>query len=234
MKFVVDQKIFEKFPGLTIGVLVAKNVDNSGAAQEIQTDLKKAGEEIRSKYSTETLSQLPKIDCWRKAYAAFGGKPKENRSSVENLHRMVLQGKELRPISPLVDAYNLVSLKHMLPLGGEDLDKVTGDIQLTFAGESEPSVMLLGDREARPPHAGEVIYKDDVSAICRRFNWREADRTKLMSETKNCVLVVEGLPPSTAKEVESAVLELKELVQTFCKGDLAYAILDEKNKEMEL
>ena len=234
MKFKIDHKIFEKFPGLTIGVVICKNLNNSGIQEEIQKEIREQENSIRLKYNTETLSQTPKIDIWRKTYSAFGAKPKENKSSVENLYRLVLQRVNLRHINKLVDIYNFISLKHMVPVGGEDINKIEGDVILTFAEPNEPAVLLLGDKESRPPHAGEVIYKDNISAICRRWNWREADRTKFTEETKNCFLVLEGLLPVTKEEIENATEELKELVQKFCGGSITYQILDEKHFETDL
>ncbi len=233
MKFRIDERIFEKFDGLVVGVVVAKGINNAGASEEILNSIKEQGNEIRAKYNTEALSQHPKIDVWRKAYSAFGAKPKENRSSVESLYRMVLKGAELRHINKLVDIYNFISLKHVLPAGGEDIERTNGDIVLAFAGPNEPPVLLLGDKEPRPPHEGEVIYKDDISAICRRWNWREADRTKLTEETKKCVLVIEGLPPAGKAEIESAMNELKDMVRRFCGGETAYFILDKEHPEIE-
>src|SRR3989338_2135618 len=234
MKFKIEHKIFEKFPSLSIGIIVCKNLDNFGNQEELQREIRVQENNIRQKYNTETLSQTPKIDVWRKAYSAFGAKPKENKSSVENLYRMVLQGVNLRHINKLVDIYNFISLKHMVPVGGEDADKIQGDVILTFAEPNEPAVLLLGDKEPRPPHAGEVIYKDDISAICRRWNWREADRTKFTEETKNCFLVIEGLMPVAKQGIEDATKELKELVQKFCGGSITYQILDDKHFETDL
>jgi lysyl-tRNA synthetase class 2 len=234
MKFKIDHKIFEKFPGLTTGVVICKNLNNSGTQEEVQKEIREQENNIKAKYNTETLSQTPKIDVWRKTYSAFGAKPKENKSSVENLYRLVLQGVNLRHINKLVDIYNFISLKHMVPVGGEDIDKIRGDVILTFAEPNEPAVLLLGDKEPRPPHAGEVIYKDNISAICRRWNWREADRTKFTEETKNCFLVIEGLLPVTKQEIEDATKELRKLVQKFCGGNIAYQILDDKHFEIDL
>lgn len=111
MKFKIDHKIFEKFPSLTIGVVICKNLDNSGKQEEVQKEIREQENHIRAKYNTETLSQTPKIDVWRKTYSAFGAKPRENKSSVENLYRLVLQGVNLRHINKLVDIYNFISLK---------------------------------------------------------------------------------------------------------------------------
>jgi len=234
MKLRIDDAIFKKFPGLEIGAVAAKGVGNSGADEGIMARMREEEQRIRADFNPETLSQHPRIDAWRKAYSAFGGKPKENRSSVENLYRLVLKGGSVRHISKLVDIYNYVSLKHMLPVGGEDLGRVKGDIVLCFAVADGPPVLLLGEKEPRPPHGGEVIYKDDVSAICRRWNWKEADRTKLTEETRDCVLVIEGLPPVKREEVEAAAKELGELVRKVCGGEVNGAVLSESRPEIEL
>ncbi len=139
MQFTIDNLIFEKFLGLHIGVAVAKGVKNTGGPlAEVEGKLRGEEERIRANYQAETLPQDPKIGVWRKAYTAFGAKPKEHKSSVENLYRLVLGGGSLRHINNLVDVYNFVSLKHMLPVGGEDIDAVQGDVALTFAGANEP------------------------------------------------------------------------------------------------
>ena len=233
MKFIIDKTIFEKFPDLNIGVIIAKGINNSEGNDEIVKSIRAEEFEIRKNFDSQTLSQHPKIDCWRKAYSLFGAKPKENLSSVENLYKLVLKGAEVRQINMLVDIYNLACLKYMLPLGGEDLDKVQGDIKLTIAGANESAVLLLGDKDARHPHEGEVIYKDDISAICRRFNWREADRTKLTKETKNVILVAEGLLPTTKEDIEKITNELKQFVQKYCGGKIQLFILNKANPQVE-
>jgi len=234
MKFKIDYRIFEKFPDLTTGVVICKNLNNSGTAEEVQKEIRIQENKIRGEYNIETLSQNPRIDVWRKTYSVFGAKPKENKSSVESLYRLVLQGVNLRHINKLVYIYNFISLKYMAPVGGEDMDKIQGDVTLTFAESNESAVLLLGDKESRPPHIGEVIYKDNISAICRRWNWREADRTKFTEETKNCFLVIEGLIPVTKQEIENATKELKDLVQKSCGGNVSYIILDKKQQGTDL
>jgi DNA/RNA-binding domain of Phe-tRNA-synthetase-like protein len=234
VKFVIDKKLFEKFPGTVLGVVIAKGIDNTGTNAEITANLVKAQSEVRSKMTLESLNTNPKIEAWRKTYTAFGAKPKEHRSSIENLCKLVLSGVDLRPINKLVDIYNTVSLKHVLPAGGEDLNKMQGDLHLTFAGQAEIPVMLLGDKELKAPKEGEVIYKDEVSTICRRWNWREADRTKLTESTKNAILVIEGIPPMTKAEVESATHELHDAIKKFCGGTTQHMLLDKDKNETAL
>jgi DNA/RNA-binding domain of Phe-tRNA-synthetase-like protein len=145
-----------------------------------------------------------------------------------------MKGEAVRSINKLVDIYNSISLSHFLPAGGEDLDAVRGDIRLTFAGQNEPPVLLLGEPEPRPPLPGEVIYTDEVGAICRRWNWKEADRTKFTEDTVNAVLVIEALPPTSRKELEAAAKELGQEIEHHCGGAIHIAVLDSANPETEL
>lgn len=233
MKLQIDNKIFERLPDLNIGVLVCEGINNQGEAEEVLKLIRHREGEIRGQFNSETLSQHPKISVWREVYRSFGVKPKEYKSSVEALYKRVLKGDELRHINKIVDIYNYISLKHAVPVGGEDLEKIQGDIALTFAGSNEPSVLLLGDKEEKSPREGEIIYKDEISAICRRFNWREADRTKFTEETKNAIVVIEGLPPTNKEGIEKILGEAKNLIQSLCGGEISQTLLTRENPAIE-
>jgi DNA/RNA-binding domain of Phe-tRNA-synthetase-like protein len=196
--------------------------------------LRQAEATLPSRFGSTPVIEHPYIAIWREAYRRFGAKPKDYPSSVENLARRVLNGATIGHINNLVSLYNITSLRHILPVGGEDLDKITGDVLLTQAGHDEPPVILLGEKEARAPHAGEIIYKDEAGAICRRWNWKEADRTKLTKETQNAFLVIETLPPVTRATVETAIRELADLVRQYCGGTVSTAFLDKDRREIEL
>ncbi|WP_231865650.1 MULTISPECIES: phenylalanine--tRNA ligase beta subunit-related protein [unclassified Eikenella] len=57
-------------------------------------------------------------------------------------------------ISPLVDIYNYISLKYTVPVGGEDLDAMQGNLQLTYAGADEVPVVVSGKDEAQGASRG--------------------------------------------------------------------------------
>ena len=196
MRLSVGPDVLALFPAAAIGVVRVRGCDNAVREPRIEERLRQAEAGARARFAGAALAEEPRIACWRDAYRQFGASPKKSPSSIENLLRRVVKGESLRPINPLVDLYNAVSLEHVLPAGGEDLAAVRGDILLCRAGDAEPPVLLLGDGEARSPHAGEVIYRDDLSALCRRWNWKEADRTKLTAATRHALLVIEALPRS--------------------------------------
>lgn len=233
MKFKIAPEIFEKFPGLAIGIVVARGIENSGRSEEIMILTKEREREIREMFATDTLSQQPKIGTWRKAYSLFNAKPKKYRSSVESLYRMILKGMDLRSINRIVDIYNFVSIKHMVPVGGDDLEKVEGDITLGFARGGEAFV-ALNSKEVERAKQGEVVYIDSEEVLCRRWNWRECEKTKMTEETKDVILVAEGLPPMTIKDMEGIIQELRQLIQRYCGGEPEVFILNQQRTEIEL
>lgn len=233
MKFKIDTRIFEKFPGLKIGVVTVRNIDNHGLSDEIMQLIREKEREIRVNYDTETLSQHSKINSWRGAYSSFGAKPKKYKSSVESLYRMILKGLDLRHINNIVDLYNYISMKYMIPAGGDDMAKVDGDITLKFAVGDEPFT-ALNSKEKETAKEGEVVYTDSKEVLCRRWNWRECDKTKMTEETKDVILVVEALPPVTKEELDEVEEDLSRFITKYCGGEIRTAILDDGKREIEV
>ncbi len=138
----------------------------------------------------------------------------------------------LGPINPLVDLYNVVSLGHQLPCGGEDLAAVRGDIRLTRARGGEHFVPL-GSTADEPPEPGEVVYLDDDGVLCRCWNWREAERTKLTEATTDAFLCLESVPPLRAEAHRAACEELATLVRERLGATATVEILDRGRPTIE-
>ena len=134
-------------------------------------------------------------------------------------------------MNPLVDLYNAISLTHLLPCGGEDLAAVRGDIRLERASGGEHFIPL-GAHESEPPQTGEVIYRDDAGVICRCWNWREADRTKLTLETTDAFLCIESLPPSAEPQLRAACVALAELARTHLGANTNVELLSRARPEI--
>ena len=103
----------------------------------------------------------------------------------------------------------------MLPAGADDLSNVKGQIKLKYANGGE-SFYKIGSQQNEPAEKGEVIYADDAGVLCRRWNWRECDRTKLTEHTKKAAVYIESLNPEDS--LEEAVTELASLIQKHCKA----------------
>jgi len=217
-----------------VGIAVARGIENSGSQPALIQALRRAEAGLEALLGGVPVTEHPRIAVWREAYRKFGAKPKDHPSSIENLARRVRKGHALSSINRVVDIYNAVSLETLLPAGAEDLDAIEGDVELAIAGPGEPAVRLLGEAEARPPSPGEVIYRDRVGAICRRWNWKEADRTKLTGETRRALVVVEGLPPIEGSDVSRAVEEIARRISAHAGGEVETALLDRERPGLDL
>lgn len=233
MRFRVDPALFQTFPELAIGVVIVAGIDNRGDGEPAAVFLREQVDAVRSTWSPDRLETDLRIASWRTAYRSFGAKPKKHRCSVENAIRMILDGAAFPSINKAVDVYNAISLKHCVPVGGDDLDRIAGDIVLTFAKGDERFVPLNGT-ESMPPKPGEVIYRDAEDVLCRRWNWRECDKSKMTVESRNLCLVVEGLPPVSAQEVERISAELSQAIERFCGGSTTVHLVDHDAPAVEI
>jgi lysyl-tRNA synthetase class 2 len=225
MSIEIDPAVWERYPKLKIGILFARGINNESQDPEILNHLRKVEHDAKNRYAQSELSEVGKIADWREAYRSFGYKPSAARCSSEALLRRAVKGSPLPDISPVVNLYNSISLKHTLPAGADDLDKLAGTLRLSFAVGSE-LFAPLGGGEATTALPGEVIYCDDEGVTCKAWNYRECDRTKITAETKNAALVIEGLEHTSLGEISHALKELKELIARFCGGTFELHILD--------
>ncbi|MDP9849225.1 B3/4 domain-containing protein [Streptosporangium lutulentum] len=157
----------------------------------------------------------PKVEAWRDAYRAFGAKPQRTRPSVDALVRRM----PLPEINQVVDAYNAISVRHGLPIGGEDLNHYEGTARLIRATGEEPfEVVEKGEPAIDHPEIGEVVWRDDKGVTCRRWNWRQCVRTRITEETTDALFLLERLAPMSLEELEEAGKELVKMLETITPG----------------
>ncbi len=205
--------------------MLIHDLDNSGTHDAISQFLRDQEKNLPARLKKDQLSAHPEISQWREAYSWMKAKPKKYKCSVEALLRRVLDQQELPLINPIVDLYNAISIKHVLPVGGDNLDKVNGDISLAIAAGSE-NFKPIGAEDLEHPKENEVVYKDSEDVLCRRWNWRECDKTKLTRECKNIVIYFESL--NGKDTVATALIELQEKIKEFFNLDASYYILDKE------
>jgi DNA/RNA-binding domain of Phe-tRNA-synthetase-like protein len=185
----VDPEIRQTWPSYQAAVVIAQDVSN-GPTDEASEALLSSAEQAARESGLERAADDPRIAAWRAVFSEFGSKPSRYPCSAESLLARVLKGESLPRINALVDTYNAVSLRHLIPVGGEDLDELRGDLRLVRAED------------------GEVVWRDDVGVTGRRWNWRQEPRTRLTDKTTRAFFVFDQVPPQDA--LEAAVQELTE------------------------
>ena len=183
----VSPEVAAAWPAYQAAVVIATGVLN-GPSDEASERLLAAAEQAARDSGLERAADDPRIAAWRAVFSEFGSKPSRYPSSAESLLARVLKGERLPRINALVDTYNAVSLRYAIPVGGEDLDRLVGDLRLVRADD------------------GEVVWRDDEGVTCRRWNWRQEPRTQLTEATRNAFFVFDQIPPQ--QSLDAAVSEL--------------------------
>jgi DNA/RNA-binding domain of Phe-tRNA-synthetase-like protein len=226
--------IADAFPQYRVAVVVAERL-TIAAERPAALDALIATREAaaRAQWSGVELAQIPGIAAWRAAYKAFGIRQTRYRSSVERLVKNVLAGRALARINAFVDAYNAVSLAHVLPLGADDLDKVTPPLAFRYAQDGDSFVdMADGDGEgAEAPKPGEVVYADVRNVLCRRWNWRQDARSLITPATTRAVVTLQS---NGAGDVGAASDDLVDLIEKFSGGQCRVAILDRTRRAADV
>ena len=229
----ISDEVFAKFPAYTRGVVLAYDVHNGDSSAELVALLRAAEASLRERLILEGLTAEPRIAAWRDAYRAAGIKPSEFRASIEAMSRRALRSQELPSINALVDIGNVISLRHLAPVGGHAIDRLQGDIMLRPARGTETFV-AFGSEVVEHPEAGEIVFVEGDTVLTRRWTWRQANHTLTLPETTAIEFNVDGLTPITPAEVAGICDEVVELVQRFCGGHCRYELLTRQNPRMNL
>ena len=93
----------------------------------------------------------------------------------------------------------------MLPVGGEDLARFVGPIRLVRAAGDEPfETVANGAALVEHPAPGEVVWADDLGVTCRRWNWRQGTRTRLVETSTDALFLLERLDPMPLAALDAA------------------------------
>ncbi|MGW3991691.1 B3/B4 domain-containing protein [Streptomyces sp. NPDC004830] len=206
-------------PGFTHVAIEARGLVNGPSTEASSALLDDAARRLAARLDGRAPHEDPHMAAWRETYTAFGSKPSRTRNSAEALARRALSDAGLPRINLLVDLYNAVSVARLIPVGGEDLDRIEGEMRLVRAtGEEEFVTVAGGEEVVEHPDPGEVVWCDDRGVTCRRWNWRQGPRTRLTERTTSGVFLLESLAPLPVAEVQDAARELAELLAEFSPG----------------
>ncbi|MEV5388244.1 phenylalanine--tRNA ligase beta subunit-related protein [Streptomyces sp. NPDC052721] len=215
----VSDEVRALAPGFTHVAVEAHGIVNGPSTEASSALLDDAARRLATRLSGRAPHEDPHMAAWREVYTAFGAKPSRTRNSAEALAKRALSEAGLPRINLLVDLYNAISVARLIPVGGEDTDRVRGGMRLVRATGEEDFVTVAAGAEAiEHPEPGGVVWRDDAGVTCRRWNWRQGPRTRLTEETTSAIFLLETLAPVPVEEARAAATELAELLEKFSPG----------------
>ena len=218
----IEPKLMQRYPAYTCVVVYTDAMENTGPIERSAEVLQHAERNAAARLGSGSASDHPHIAAWRNAYQSFGAKLKKYPCSIEALLSRVGKQEPLPSINMIVNLYNAVSLDHVIPIGGEDRDKLTSDLALSVAAGTEAfDTRRSGENVVEHPDAGEIVWKDSTGVTCRRWNWRQCERTAVRLETRRGYFVFDCLPPFGLAEADAAAQQFIHLLKEFSPGATA-------------
>lgn len=188
----------------------------------------------------------PRIALYRNTLKTVANvSTKKYPQSNESLLKRVLKEKKPgRPISPVVDFYNSISIEYAVTAGAfdlKDLKSIGSPLELRLANvEQDGFVPLDAADNAQPgsPDKGEILYVQGNTVLTRHLAWRQSrqalvtddsDEVMFMSEVLN-----EGAVGTEPTELSRAVANsLQEGLREFFGVESKVAYLGKSLGELQ-
>ena len=186
MKITISTNIHAACPELTLAIINCE-VRNSNTSPAFWEEMEAEIQQFQATYSLEAINKRPAIAATRKIYKVLGKDPNRYRPSAEALCRRIVRGIPIYKVSMLVDIINLVSIRSGYSIGGFDIDKIQGDIELG-AGTKEDVFEAIGRGLLNVE--GLPLYRDSIGGIGTPTS--DNERTKISDDTTRLLIVLNG------------------------------------------
>jgi DNA/RNA-binding domain of Phe-tRNA-synthetase-like protein len=223
----IHESIFDSYPSFRRGLVIAENIDNQGRSAELESMLQQVVAEAAE--NPIDLKGDPRAVAWSEAHRQFHSNPnKFPPAHCALLKRVQKPGAQLPFINKVVAVMNYNSIISKMPVGGDDIDKAGGCLELRYADGTETFTPLGQPDLKEHPEPGEIIYvvAESGEVMCRRWNWRNGHTTLIDDITQRIVMNIDGL----GEESEIRAMETRDrvarMLERFCGTETETSMLE--------
>jgi DNA/RNA-binding domain of Phe-tRNA-synthetase-like protein len=176
-------------PGAVFGFLELSGVDNSRPSPALENAKRQVEARVRERYqgfTRQDFLKLPVMAAYERYYRRFD----KTYHVLLQLESIVLKGKSLPNVSPLVDANFMAEVETLALTAGHDAGKLEGQIVMDVSRPGERMQQKNGTDKALLP--GDMVMRD-AHAICCTILYGQDNRSPITPET-SCVLYVTYAP----------------------------------------
>jgi DNA/RNA-binding domain of Phe-tRNA-synthetase-like protein len=222
----IHEKIFEDYPAFRRGIVIARNIDNRGHSRELEDLLSRAtGQAAQQPVDLKTD---PRTAAWNDAHRRFGSNPnKFPPAHCALLKRVQKPGVQLPLINKVVAIMNINSIQDITPVGGDDVIRAAGILELGYADGSETFTPLGNPDITEHPAPGEIIYvvPESKEVMCRRWNWRNGHRTRITEDTQVIVMNIDSLGQDSETRALATRDRVARMLEAYCQAEVTPTLL---------
>ena len=198
-------------PGAIIGLLELSRVENTRPSPQLDDRKRETETRLRERYkglARQELLALPVMAAYAQYYKRFG-KTYHVQLQIESI---LLKGKQLPNVSPLVDANFVAEVHTMVLTAGHDVDKLEGALSIDVSRDGDRFTQMSGT--AKELLAGDMIMRD-TKGICCSILYGQDNRSPISGQTSHVLYVSyapAGVPAGTVEAQLRAIEENVRLV----------------------
>jgi DNA/RNA-binding domain of Phe-tRNA-synthetase-like protein len=198
-------------PGAVFGFLELSGVDNSRPSPALDEAKRQVEARLRERYrgfTRQDFLKLPVMAAYERYYRRF----EKTYHVLLQVESIVLKGKSLPSVSPLVDANFMAEVETLALTAGHDVARLEGDIVMDVSHPGERMLQMSGTDKALLP--GDMVMRDG-QGICCSILYGQDNRSPVTPET-SAVLYVTYAPPGVESDaVQAQLAQIEANVRLF-------------------
>jgi DNA/RNA-binding domain of Phe-tRNA-synthetase-like protein len=197
-------------PGAVIGVLEMSKVDNTRPSRQLDRRKRETEARLRERYrrfTRQDFLSLPVMSAYAQYYKRFN---KTYHVQLQ-LESIVLKGKSLPNVSPLVDANFMVEVETLVLTAGHDVDKLDGALSFDVSRDGDQLTQMDGTLKAI--RTGDMIMRD-AKGICCSILYGQDHRSPISVQTSHVLYVAYAPAGVPSETVEAHLRAIEEHVRS--------------------
>jgi DNA/RNA-binding domain of Phe-tRNA-synthetase-like protein len=198
-------------PGAVIGLLEISGVENKAASPKLDQRKREIEAQLRRDYagfSRQDFLALPVMAAYERYYKRFD----KTYHVLLQVESIVIKGKDLPNVSPLVDANFTAEVNTFVLTAGHDVDRLAAPVLIDVSHLGDEITPMHGDN--KPIRAGDMVMRDR-HGVCCSILYGQDNRSPITVDTRS-VLYVAYVPPGVPVEaVEAQLQQIEQNIHLF-------------------
>lgn len=193
------------YPGAQIGILEIAGVDNTLRSERLEAEKRALEARLQAHYtgySRRDFLALPVMAAYERYYKRFD----KTYHVLLQLESVVLKGKNLPEVSPLVDANFAAELDTLVLTASHDVAYFQPPLLIDVSHLGDEFIRMNGIPKQLPP--GDMVMRDSQGVICTILYGQ--DNLSPITASTTHALYVAYAPPGVGEENVQAQLETIE------------------------
>ena len=198
-------------PGAVIGLLELSDVENPLSSSRLDERKRETEARLRERYQGFTRQDflaLPEMSVYSHYYKRFN----KTYHVLLQVESIVMKGKNLPNVSPLVDANFIAEVETLVLTAGHDVAKLCGSILIEVSREGDHITQMKG--ESKAIQAGDMIMKD-ANGVCCSIIYGQDDRSPISTETSHVLYVAYAPAGVPLKSLDGQLQKIEENIRLF-------------------